>query len=230
MAIFAVPHLAKRVVGNRVHDALNYQVTREGLAYLGLTLLIGIAALNTGNNLLFIVVAAMLGGVLVSGVVSALMISRLDVGLHLPHHVFAGQSYVGAVLLHNRRRLPLFSVSLVPPIVKEGRPAWRWRRTEFVYPPAGSGRRPLVRWPDLVLIRDAPPRRTPPVFEQSVYFPYIPARQHQSAELELCFPAAGAHAARHRNRNPLSVLDSQEDPHRRAEPGGAGLSLGRTDR
>ncbi len=210
VAIFAVPYLAKRVVTHRVRDALNYEVTREGLIYLALTLLIAIAALNTGNNLLFIVVAAMLGAVLVSGVVSALMINALEVGLHLPHHVFAGQSYAGAVLLHNRRRLPLFSVSVVPPILKEERPVWRWRRTEFVYPAAGSGRRPFLRWPDLVLARVppqhanygragdpvAPPRRVPPVFEQSVYFPYIPARQHQSAELELCFPRRGRYAQR----------------------------------
>src|SRR6266540_2002039 len=73
VAIFAVPYLAKRVVTHRVRDALNYEVTREGLVYLALTLLIAIAALNTGNNLLFIVVAAMLGAVLVSGVVSALI-------------------------------------------------------------------------------------------------------------------------------------------------------------
>ena len=196
VAIFAVPYLAKRVAGHRVRDALNYEVTREGLAYLALTLLIGVAALNTGNNLLFIVVAAMLGAVLVSGVVSALMISRLEVGLHLPHHVFAGQSYSGAVLLHNRRRLPLFSISVVPPMGKQERRAWRWRRTEFVYPAAATGRRPLLRWPDLVLTRVSPQPQTPPVFEQSVYFPYISARQHQSAELELCFPRRGRYAQR----------------------------------
>jgi len=63
------------VVARRVRDALNYEVTREGLIYLLLTLLIGVAALNTGNNLLFIVVAAMLAAVLVSGIVSAVMIN-----------------------------------------------------------------------------------------------------------------------------------------------------------
>ena len=196
VAVFAVPYLARRVVGHRVRDALNYEVTREGLVYLALTLLIGVAALNTGNNLLFIVVAAMLGAVLVSGVVSALMINRLEIGLHLPHHVFAGQSYVGAVLLHNRRRLPLFSISIVPPVLKEERPAWRWRRAEFVYPAADTGRRAILRWPDLVFTRVAPPRPTPPVLEQSVYFPYLPARHRQSTELNLCFPHRGLYAQR----------------------------------
>ena len=79
VAVTTVPYLARRVVARRVRDALNYEVTREGLVYLILTLLIGVAALNTGNNLLFIVVAAMLGAVLVSGIVSAVMINGLDI-------------------------------------------------------------------------------------------------------------------------------------------------------
>jgi uncharacterized protein (DUF58 family) len=196
VALSTVPYLARRVVGERVRDALNYEVTREGLAYLALTLLIGIAALNTGNNLLFLVVAAMLGAVLVSGVVSAVMISGLEVGLHLPHHVFAGQSYAGAVLLHNCRRLPVFSISVVPPVHKTDRPAWRWQRSEFVYPPLRTGRKAIIRWPDFSFSRVPSPHRTPPVFEQSVYFPYLPAGHRQSAELNLCFPRRGLYAQR----------------------------------
>jgi len=196
VALTTVPYLARRVVGNRVRDVLNYEVTRQGLVYLALTLLIGVAALNTGNNLLFIVVAAMLGGVLVSGVVSAVMISGLEAGVHLPHHVFAGQSYAGAVLLHNRRRLPVFSISVVPPVRKAERATWRWHRSVFTYPAAGSGRRVIIRWPDFVCTRVEPPPQLPPVFEQGVYFPYLPAGYRQSAELNLCFPRRGLYAQR----------------------------------
>ena len=196
IAVLTVPYLARRVVARRVRDALNYQVTREGLVYLLLTLLIGVAALNTGNNLLFIVVAAMLAAVLVSGIVSAVMISGLEVELHLPHHVFAGQSYAGAVLLHNRRWLPVFSISVVPPIQKEDRPVWRWQRSEFVYPPARSGRRAIIRWPDFAFTKFHPPHRSPPVFEQSMYLPYLPGGHRQSAELNLRFPRRGLYAQR----------------------------------
>ncbi len=196
VAVTTVPYLARRVVARQVRDALNYEVTREGLVYLGLTLVIGVAALNTGNNLLFIVVAAMLGAVLVSGVVSAIMIGGLEIVLHLPHHVFAGQNYAGAVLLRNRRWLPAFSISVVPPVEKADRPAWRWKRTEFVYPPARTGRRAIVRWPDLALTRIAPAQKAPPVFEQSVYFPFLPGGHRQSTELNLCFPRRGQYAQR----------------------------------
>jgi uncharacterized protein (DUF58 family) len=196
VAISTVPYLARRVVAHRVRDALNYDVTREGLVYLALTLLIGVSALNTGNNLLFIVVAAMLGAVLVSGIVSAIMISGLDIELHLPHHVFAGQSYAGAVLLHNCRWLPAFSISVVPPIQKEDRPVWRWQRTEFVYPRPQAGRRAFIRWPDFSFVKVYPPKSLPPVIEDRVYFPYLPGGHRQSAELNLCFPRRGLYAQR----------------------------------
>jgi uncharacterized protein (DUF58 family) len=138
----------------------------------------------------------MLGAVLVSGIVSAVMIGGLEIDLHLPHHVFAGQSYAGAVLLRNRRWFPAFSISVVPPIPKANRPVWHWQRTEFVYPPARTGRRAIIRWPDLSYVKSYPRRESPPVFEQSVYFPYLPGGHCQSAELNLRFPQRGLYAQR----------------------------------
>ena len=41
-----------------------------------------------------------------------------------------------------------------------------------------------------------PPPQVPPVFQQSVYFPYLPGGHRQSAELELTFPRRGLYAQR----------------------------------
>ena len=71
VAVTTVPYLARRVAVPRVRDALDYDVTREGLVYSVFVLLIGVAALTSGNNLLFIVVSAMLAAIVVSGVASA---------------------------------------------------------------------------------------------------------------------------------------------------------------
>ena len=60
VGLTTVPYLARRVVGERLKDAFDYEVTRVGIFYVAAVLLIGIAALNTGNNLLYIVVSAML--------------------------------------------------------------------------------------------------------------------------------------------------------------------------
>src|SRR5438105_9010051 len=52
VGLSTVPYLARRVAAARIRDAFDYDVTRVGIAYFVVVLLIGIAALNTGNNLL----------------------------------------------------------------------------------------------------------------------------------------------------------------------------------
>ncbi len=108
MAVFVglvtVPYLARRVAIERLRQTFHYEVTKSGVVYVLVTLVIGIAALNTGNNLLYIVVAAMLAAILVSGVVSALVLRDLELEVRLPEHVFAGRPVVGGIVLHNPRR------------------------------------------------------------------------------------------------------------------------------
>ncbi len=71
VGLTTVPYLARRVAASRVRDAFDYDVTAVGIIYVLAVLLIGIAALNTGNNLLYIIVAAMLAAILISGIASA---------------------------------------------------------------------------------------------------------------------------------------------------------------
>src|SRR5690349_16426964 len=52
VGLATVPYLARRVVTSHVRDVFDYDITKEGVFYIVLTLIIGIAALNTGNNLL----------------------------------------------------------------------------------------------------------------------------------------------------------------------------------
>src|SRR6516225_1741900 len=60
VGLTTVPYLARRVAVARLRDAFDYDVTRVGVAYVLVVLIIGIAALNTGNNLLYIIVSALL--------------------------------------------------------------------------------------------------------------------------------------------------------------------------
>src|ERR1041385_3670190 len=57
VGLTTVPYLARRVAAARIREAFDYDVTRVGIIYVVVVLLIGVAALNTGNNLLYIVVA-----------------------------------------------------------------------------------------------------------------------------------------------------------------------------
>src|SRR5277367_3305689 len=47
VGLTTVPYLARRVEAARLRDALDYDVTRVGVVYVLVVLLIGIAALNT---------------------------------------------------------------------------------------------------------------------------------------------------------------------------------------
>jgi uncharacterized protein (DUF58 family) len=192
VAITTVPYLARRVALARVRDAFDYDVTREGLGYFALTLAIAVAALNTGNNLLFLVVSAMLAAVVVSGVASAGLLRGLELQVSLPEHVFAGRTVLGRFTLRNHRRvLPAFSVSVVRPKQSGRRKQWRWERTLFAFPPKRPPERQWVRVPDLALRRATPQEPRPPIFSGSVYFPYVPRNAAAGADVELKFERRG---------------------------------------
>ena len=136
VGLTTVPHLARRVAVSRLRDAVDYEVTRAGIVYVIATLLIGIAALNTGNNLLYIVVAAMLAAILVSGLVSAIILRDLELDVRLPEHVFAGRPVLGRILLRNPRKfLPSFSSHVVPTKPKRSVNKSLWEPATFGFPP-----------------------------------------------------------------------------------------------
>lgn len=65
------------------------QPTKEGITFLALTIFVGIAALNTGNNLLHLVFGMMLSFIAASGIISMINLSWIKVESHLPEDVFA---------------------------------------------------------------------------------------------------------------------------------------------
>src|SRR5258705_12520069 len=64
------------------------RITKVGLWYILLTVLVAVAATNTGNNALYLVLAAMLGLLIVSGVVSRTNLRALAIGLEAPGELF----------------------------------------------------------------------------------------------------------------------------------------------
>lgn len=192
VGLTTVPYLARRVAFQRVREAFDYDVTREGLVYLGIIIVIGIAALNTGNNLLFIVVSAMLSAILVSGIASAGELRGLKLEVVLGDHTFAGEPVMARASLRNTRRwLPALSVSLVPPRAHRNRRRLRWDRDVFVLPPKSAPGKQWIRLPDLHLrlVADSVPE--PAIFNGRVYFPYIPAGIVTSRSLNLLFEKRG---------------------------------------
>ena len=81
VALTIVPVLARRTPLRWLSYQIDYKLTREGMVYLGGVFVVALAALNTGNNLLFMILGCLLGGVLISGLLSRLVLSGIDVRL-----------------------------------------------------------------------------------------------------------------------------------------------------
>lgn len=192
VGLTTVPYLAKRVVVSRVREALDYDVTREGLVYIGLVLIIGVAALNTGNNLLFIVVSALLAAIVVSGFASAAVLRNVEMEVGLPEHVFANDTVVGRITVRNMARLwPAFSVSVVPPKVRPAKSKWVLHRSIFRFPPKAPPEKQWLRVPDLYLSRVVVPAVRADILKDSVYFPYIPPKASVRGDVEMSFSQRG---------------------------------------
>jgi uncharacterized protein (DUF58 family) len=115
----------------------------------------------------------------------------LELDIHLPEHVFAGQPIAGNATVHNTRKwLPSFSVSLVPIRQKTGK-QWRWVPATFAFPARRPQEKQWFRIPDRRLRRIESEPVAPGIFEGSAYFPYLPAGSQLSANLALHFERRG---------------------------------------
>jgi uncharacterized protein (DUF58 family) len=193
VGLTTVPYLARRVVaGARWQDAFDFEVTKAGIVYVVVTLLVVLAALNTGNNLLYVVVSALLAAVLASGLASAVTLRRLELGVRLPERVFAEQNVVGRLSLHNHRAwFPSLSVSVSGQPRRKSRRRWRREDGRFVFPPNRPPEQQWVNLPDIQLRRVPETPDAPAVFEGTAYFPLVPTGRDAHADLQLLFPHRG---------------------------------------
>jgi uncharacterized protein (DUF58 family) len=164
VAVKVVPYLARRTALERWFGKVEYEFTREGAVYLAIIAVISVAALNTGNNLLFIILASLLAGILVSGIFSKIVLEGLELEMSLPEHIFAGRPVIARLTLSNAKWVfPSFSVTV------------------------------SVREPDRKK-KTAVPVASRPILDDAVYVPYIPHRASVTQRVELLFPRRGRYA------------------------------------
>lgn len=90
--------------------------TRAGWLFTLGALAVGVAAIPTGNNLLFLLLGAMLGFIAVSGWLSEQSLRGLEPERRLPRGVTAGRPFRITYRVSNRkRRLPSMSVEVLEP-------------------------------------------------------------------------------------------------------------------
>ncbi|MBI5657805.1 MAG: DUF58 domain-containing protein [Geobacter sp.] len=84
-------------------------ITRTGALYVATTLLLGFAAVNTGNNLLYLLVSILLGFMATSGLLGWLNIRWLDCSVRFPDELYSGRPTQVTIRLTNLKpRLPSY--------------------------------------------------------------------------------------------------------------------------
>ncbi|HYE64562.1 MAG TPA: DUF58 domain-containing protein [Pyrinomonadaceae bacterium] len=162
--ILVVPPLARSARAEISGLDFPFEITRGGIIFLGMLAIIGFAAWNTGNNLLFLVLSLLASTLFVSWAAARASLRDLVVSARFPDHIFAGEPAPVIVTLRNTKRLlPSFSV-----LVEARGP---------VDPdePKSTGRRSRLRFRKRVL----------------AYFMYVPHRAAAEQRVEQLFPKRG---------------------------------------
>ncbi len=85
--------------------------TRAGWSFFAISFGVGFAALNTGNNLLYLVLSLMLAFLVLSGLLSEAALRGIRVRRRLPREIFAGgQQTVALELTNEQRRFASFAI------------------------------------------------------------------------------------------------------------------------
>ena len=80
------------------------KVTRWGLAYLAASIVLGFAAVNTGNNALMAIFGLVLGSYAVAGAWSRQVLGSIRATFEMPSELFAGRPAAVGTTLHNGSR------------------------------------------------------------------------------------------------------------------------------
>jgi len=116
--------------------------TRDGWWFLGATFGLGFAAINTGNNLLYLLLSMLLGTIVVSGILSEQGLRRLRLARATPREIFAGSpAAVGCLLQNAKRVLASYSLTVEVPTATGGAPARR-----FFVSKLAPGQQRLFSW------------------------------------------------------------------------------------
>jgi uncharacterized protein (DUF58 family) len=102
-----------RVIARQLTAHRSTRFTPEGWQFLAFTLAVGVAAINTGNNLFYLLLAMMLSIILISGVAAEQCLRRLEFHRHLPDLLFVNEPATATLVVKNgKSRLPSFSLRL----------------------------------------------------------------------------------------------------------------------
>lgn len=83
----------------------------SGRWYIGLTIALGVVALASGNNVLYLIESLILSGMILSGILSERQVSAIQFDVEM-HPAIAGQLSQDRFRVRNTRRFPVFCVEI----------------------------------------------------------------------------------------------------------------------
>ena len=111
LTIFIVPPLARSARLEVSNLDFPFEPTSGGGVFLVIIIVVGFAAWNTGNNLLFLVFSLLCSTLFVGWVHAGTSLRDLTVSARFPDHIFAAEPAPVIVTLRNTKRLlPSFSI------------------------------------------------------------------------------------------------------------------------
>lgn len=107
---------------SRMRPPRKLKFTREGKFFVGITLGVGFAAINTGNNLLYLLLGMLLALIIVSGLMSELSLRDLTVVRRLPMRAQVGRPHLVEIEVFNHKgRVPSYAIEVED--LRAGQPA-----------------------------------------------------------------------------------------------------------
>jgi uncharacterized protein (DUF58 family) len=118
----AEPATEKKSRWGRVRAPRKLKFTREGKFFVGITLGVGFAAINTGNNLLYLLLGMLLALIIVSGLMSEVSLRNLTVVRRLPARAQVGRPHLVEIEVFNHKgRVPSYAIEVED--LRSGQPA-----------------------------------------------------------------------------------------------------------
>jgi uncharacterized protein (DUF58 family) len=111
-----------RALWSKVCPPRRLKITREGKFFVGFTLGVGFGAVNTGNNLLYLLLGLLLALLMVSGLLSELSLRDLTVVRKLPIRAQVGRPHLVEIEVFNHKhRVPSYAIEVED--LRAGQPA-----------------------------------------------------------------------------------------------------------
>jgi uncharacterized protein (DUF58 family) len=137
--------LVRAVIWRLFHPRRTIKPTRDGWWCLLVSVGLGVAAINTGNNLLYLLVSALLALIVVSGILSEQSMRGLDLTGVAPDEIYAGQpALLGATIANRKGWFTSYSLT-VELLAAEARALESTSRFIYVRR-VEAGRERLVTW------------------------------------------------------------------------------------